>query len=584
MAQLVLQELYHPERIDFPLKRVGKKGSSKFEAVSFDEVLKDIATKIDNLRKDGKANKIAAISASHTILSNMLLDRFLMSLGSLNSYVEPSIDTLTNAAVNLTQGINGSISYDFENSDFILSFGARLLEGWGETSTIHRAFANWKRRGVKLFQIDSLCTRTASIADKWIPIKPGTESIFALGIAYHLIKMGKRSKGVNFGDWSQVIINQYTPERVSTITGVASEVISNIAKEFASAKKPLAVSGKGAMGVSSSVAEIVAVQSLNSLMNNLGKKGGVFVKTCPGLGKPKLDSIASAAIQNVKPAKGVDDFIKNFENIEILFINGANPVHRSVYGKLLAKKMKKIPMVVSIMPLINDTANYSDYILPSLTCLEMTTVIGDEAVSTRNKSMHPGDIILKIAKGIEGVSNSFPWSSYKDVIKLASNVEIKPVIDFSFTTKLFKSHLTEVSKRINTTSSKYPLILLPYELSTVGDGNGLAFPYVLKGIDAKILTGDTLWVDMNPVTAKKHGVSEGSCIDIISEKGKIGCVKIHLTKTVATDVIAVPLGFGHTSYTKYGSCKGINPKEIMSDSIDPISGIADWWFTRIKIS
>ncbi|MCK4816088.1 molybdopterin oxidoreductase, partial [bacterium] len=87
-----------------------------------------------------------------------------------------------------------------------------------------------------------------------------------------------------------------------------------------------------------------------------------------------------------------------------------------------------------------------------------------------------------------------------------------------------------------------------------------------------------------PETAEKHGVSEGSSIDILSKRGEIGAVKVHLTKTIAPDTVAIPLGFGHTSYTRYATGKGVNPKEIMSDNIDPISGTADWWFTRIKIS
>ena len=48
--------------------------------------------------------------------------------------------------------------------------------------------------------------------------------------------------------------------------------------------------------------------------------------------------------------------------------------------------------------------------------------------------------------------------------------------------------------------------------------------------------------------------------------------------------MAIPLGFGHESYTKYGNDKGVNPKKIMTADIDPLTGIADWWSTRVKIS
>ena len=133
-------------------------------------------------------------------------------------------------------------------------------------------------------------------------------------------------------------------------------------------------------------------------------------------------------------------------------------------------------------------------------------------------------------------------------------------------------------------AADYPLALIPFELPLVGDGSGLALPYTLKGLDDTTLTGKKLWVLLNPDTADKYGVSEGESIDIESKRGEVGSVKAHLTKTVAPDVVAVPIGFGQKSSTMYAEGKGINPKEIMSDDIDPISGVADWWCTRVKIS
>ncbi|HQL81580.1 MAG TPA: molybdopterin dinucleotide binding domain-containing protein, partial [Spirochaetota bacterium] len=85
-------------------------------------------------------------------------------------------------------------------------------------------------------------------------------------------------------------------------------------------------------------------------------------------------------------------------------------------------------------------------------------------------------------------------------------------------------------------------------------------------------------------TADGQGVSEGERIDIESSRGEIGSVRAHLTDTVAPGTIAIPLGFGHKAYTRYAREKGVNPKEIMTNDIDPLTGAANWWLTRVKIS
>ncbi len=579
-VQTALQLLYHPERVQKPLKRVGRKGKAKFEPVSWETAINDITKKIESLKDSGKGNAIAAIDGRSKGLSGQLLERLVKSCGSAHYYNESSADTFSAAAVNLTQNQAGSIYYDFENADYILSFGARLVEGWGDAARMNRAFTGWKARGAKYVQIDTLCTRSASIADKWIPIKAGTETILAMGIAYHLIKMGRLSGGANFAQWSQIVINDYAPERVTQLTGVSADILKQTAQEFASARNPIAVAGKGGQGVSSSSVEIAAIQALNSMVGSLGR--GVKIATAAGLGEPPMDAAAAASFGKSKKAAGLDDFIKGAEKPELVFINEANPVHRSALGQKLAEKLEKASMVVAFMPLVNDTAAYADYVLPTISTLEYPAPKGAEPVAPRYKSMHSGDIILKIAKGVKGAQNAFPWTSYKDIIPLTGRIDIRGAANFTFPVDLFKTYLAEFSKKA--VSKEYTLALVPFETYLVGDGDGMALPYVLKGIESHILKKGKFYVWMNPETADKEGVSENSSIDIESKRGEIGSVKVHLTKVVAPGVIAVPLGFGHVKFTEYAEDKGVNPKEIMSDDIDPISGTADWWFTRVKIS
>jgi anaerobic selenocysteine-containing dehydrogenase len=86
----------------------------------------------------------------------------------------------------------------FENSDFILSFGCGLLEGWGAPGRILNAWGLWRskenRGNVTIYQVEPRASNTASKADKWIPVRPGTETALALGIANVIIRENLYSK------------------------------------------------------------------------------------------------------------------------------------------------------------------------------------------------------------------------------------------------------------------------------------------------------------------------------------------------------------------------------------------------------
>ncbi|MCP4130781.1 MAG: molybdopterin-dependent oxidoreductase [bacterium] len=563
-----LQLAYHPDRIHKPLKQTGAKGSGKWAAVSWEEAKKDITSKLKDKKNIAGINKQSGYSAE-------LLERFITTTGSRQTYYEPSLDTLTEAA------LGGSVKYDLENADYILSFGAKLVEGWGNGVDIYKNIPNWVNDGnKKIVQIDTVCTRTASMATEWVPLaKPGTEGILAMGIANYLIRnKQKGSDGADFSKWSELVLNYYSLEKAAALTGVNKDKIIELAESLLAAKNPVVVAGRGAKGVSSSSAEILAVYALNSL---IGSKAASLVGSKLKNGT-SLTSPSFAGLNDSKKAAGLDEFIEK-GSFDCLLINEADPVYKSVNGKKLVEKMKaKGAFVVAIAPLINDTAEYADYILPSLSFLEVSETSERSAIKNYAASKHSGDYIIEIAKEIEASTASFPWDNYNAFVlsQKAGPIEYD-VRTFSFKVKELQKEIVGL-KDIN--ASKKPLSLVPIEVPVIGDGDGLAFPYVLKTIDSNIFAFGKQFVHMNKKTAHEQGVGEGSSIKIISERGTIGKVKVHLTNTVAPGVIAIPLGFGHAAYTKYAKCKGVNPKEIMTNKIDPLSGTADWWLTKVEIS
>ena len=552
-----LQLTYHPERISTPLKRKGDKGDGKFVSVSWDEAIKDISAKMNSLITEGKANSIAAINKNES-LNGQLMEKFIKAAGSNNVYYESSLKSITSSA------LGGYVSYDFANTDYVLSFGAKLIEGWGAAPAMQKIFTEWKTKGTKIVQADTVCSMTASHAAEWVPVKPGTEAILAFGIANYLIT-GKRlnSAGEEFGKWSQLIINKFPLAKVAQYTGVSEDRIKKIGDEFAKAKNPVAVAGKGAYGVSASSAEIIAIYCLNTLVKS---RAATLVK--------------NSAVTYTGEFAGLDSFIKD-GNFSMLFLNNSDPVYKSVLGEDLKKKMEKA-FVVSINPIMNDSANYADYILPSLSFLETETPENKVVVSNFKESKDAKDVIIALSKSVEKTKNAFAFSSGIDSYKI-SGKETASGAKFSFNVDKIKNELDALDKKF-AANAEYPLFMIPVEAPLVGDGDGLAFPYVLKSIDPTVYNLEKLYVQINRETGKKYGLSEKESIVLKSARGKLSKVYVHLTDTVAPDTVAIPLGFGHESYTKYGSEKGVNPKKIMAAEVDPLTGTADWWSTRVKIS
>jgi anaerobic selenocysteine-containing dehydrogenase len=285
-------------------------------------------------------------------------------------------------------------------------------------------------------------------------------------------------------------------------------------------------------------------------------------------------------LNKAKKFTGLDDFIKN-GNFEMLFVNGADPVYRSTYGEVLTGKMEK-SFVVAIMPLLNDTALYADYIFPSTIFLEQDINAVKAPLHPYLKSRNSADMIIDLAKRVDGIKGNFPWSGYQELAGEKGGAVAGAGYPH-YNAKILRDEIDSIEKNLKP-SEEFPLYLIPVELTFVGDGEGMAFPYVLKTIDDKTFSREKLWVRINGDTARKYGVSEGERINIESSRGRLGSVRARLTDTVPPNTIAIPMGFGHKAYTKYAKNKGVNPKGIMANDIDPLTGTANWWLTRVKIS
>lgn len=251
-----LQYLYNDEiRVKNPLKRVGARGEGKWKSISWDEALSQIASRLTDLRKKNLAHTLAFLDGEGEGSQALLVNRFLQAFGTPNALRPFQSRDLEEVLTQSLHGVRARLTYDLPNAKYILSFGSALLDGWGNPAWVAQAIQEWRGIDLKgraqLVQIEPIASTTASLADQWLPVKPGTEGILALGLAQIMIDKGwvkqdyVQSKTSGLGDLREFLNNQYSPEQVARETELPKETLIQLAKAFSSAQQPLAVWGRG---------------------------------------------------------------------------------------------------------------------------------------------------------------------------------------------------------------------------------------------------------------------------------------------------------------------------------------------------
>jgi len=609
-----LQYLYDPARVKTPLKKNG----DKFEEISWDEAIETVAGKLADIRKKGSPEKLACIIDKDQGSVSGLFKRLLKTFGSPNFYTMPSLESYLELTAATLHSEGETISFDLENASFVLSFGAGVIEGWGSPVNCFKANASRKERHAKLYQIEPRLSNTAANADKWIPVKPGTEADLALGICAVLLKnklfdttaTANLKGGLN--KFAALLQKDYTPSKIAEITGVKESDIEKIATLFAKSKMPLAVFGKGRGDGAQSLKELVAVHTLNCLVGNINKKGGAFVQPKTNyleFPDESMDSISDKGFAKTKIGSYVDQLIEKVNGsskpvVDALFVYNANPCHSLHDSKKVKQAIGKIPFVVSFSSFLDETAMEADIILPSHTFIErfedvpssaglamnvvgLTKPIVEPLFSTKN----PGDSIILIAKALEGnIAQSFEWESYEECLEeVTSGIwdslseDRFAVISEGVPTGSVKTNIAYLSKNPSTVQAQgdFALTLIPIDNMRLISAGVSVSPFAIKTVSDKVLKGKNIVVEINPLSAK--GLKDGRLATLTTPMGKAR-VKVNFNEGIMPGVIGMVEGLGHTFENIYVSNKGVNVNDLIGPVFESGSGLDAAFGIKAKIS
>jgi anaerobic selenocysteine-containing dehydrogenase len=132
-------------------------------------------------------------------------------------------------------------------------------------------------------------------------------------------------------------------------------------------------------------------------------------------------------------------------------------------------------------------------------------------------------------------------------------------------------------------AQQYPLHFMPYASSAFLDGSLAHLPWLQEMPDPLTSAMWSSWVEINPATAEKMGIQQGDVVEVSSSQGSVRTAAM-MTPGIAPDIVAMPVGQGHSTFTRYASKRGENPIELIAPVTEPTTGALAWAATRVKIA
>ncbi len=622
-GQSGLMNTYDPDRVLTPLIRVGQRGEGKFRKASWDEALDLTAKKLLAI-KEQYGPEAMVFSSTHN-LSQVQFENLLYAFGSPNYGTQRSLCfNAMIAAFLFTYGIEEP-ARRYEDVQFILMVGRNLMEAISTSETAELAEA--LDRGAKLVYLDPRYTKTAAKASEWIPIRPGTDSAFLLAMV-HVIVMNDLAdcdfvKKYTVGcDGIQDAMRNYTPEWAEGITGVPAATIERIAREYAAAKhNALAHPGWRTSNFVNSFQTERAIATLNALSGNVLTAGGCLTADVAaegaGLGTPPQPPYPRVSALRLDGAgwkyplvplklgvfQELRDAILSGQPYQARgwFISRQNPILALPDRARTLEAFGKMDFIVTVDIILNDTAWFSDVVLPEASYLERYDPLlpVDGRVFIRQPVIEPqgeAKSALWIYKQLGerlGLGDYFQYSDEEDYLRqqlapLGASLE-------DLKTKGFVEMPAEKKESeivFNTPSGK--IEIYSETLAKAGFSPWPAWEepprpepgqfYLLTGKVAQATQFGTqnnqllhkysdeprLW--MNADVAAERGLVDGDWLEVTSQVGKVH-IRLRATQTIRPDCVYMTPGYGHLSKgltTAFGV--GASDSVLHVTYTDPISG------------
>jgi anaerobic selenocysteine-containing dehydrogenase len=379
---------YNPDRITYPQRRVGPKGSGQYERISWAEALEEISARWKKIIAEDGAQAIlnCCYLGNQGILNGLTSgDAFFNRLGATVSEKTFCASGSSTGYV-MTVGPTGGVDPEsFVHSRYIIIWGLNTL-----STNLHQwpIYLEARARGAKIVVIDPQRSRTAKEADWHIRPRVGTDAALALGLMNVIINEGLVDQDYvdqythGYEQLKERVLTSYSVERVSNITGVAEDDIRKLAREFATAQPSVIRMGVAIERNRNGGQSVRAVASLPALVGSWRHVGGGLLEMPLWEFPLKYDAMCRPDF--IRPGTRVANLtrlgpvLETFTDppIKSLFVNNSNPVSQAGESFKLEEQLARDDLFVVVSELfITDTAKYADILLPATMQAEQLEVM-----------------------------------------------------------------------------------------------------------------------------------------------------------------------------------------------------------------
>lgn len=366
-----LEREYAPDRLLYPQRRIGPKGAGRFERITWDAALDEIAARLRAL----PPHSILPYSYAGTmgVLNNAGMDRrFFHRLGALR--LERTIcSSAGGAALDATLGMRYGVEPErFRDARLILAWGANVL---GANVHLWPFIVEARRNGARFYTIDPRRNRTGAAADRHYFINPGSDAALAFGMMHVILAEGLQDPAADVAALRPHAA-RWTPEWAETMTGIPRQDIAALAREYATTR-PAAIrlnygvqrSERGGM----SVRAIALLAALTGAWNHAG--GGIQLSTSQAfhlnqdaLERPDLQPAPSPAVNMARLGAALGGGA-----VRALVVYNSNPAAIAPDQNAVVRGLARSDLFTVVLEQFQtDTADYADILLPVTTFLEHT--------------------------------------------------------------------------------------------------------------------------------------------------------------------------------------------------------------------
>jgi anaerobic selenocysteine-containing dehydrogenase len=622
------ERTYSPERLMFPLKRSGPKGSGQFVRVTWEEAIADIAAKLKVVAAD-QAEAILPYSYAGTmgwVQGEAMASRFFHKLGA--SLLDRTI-CASAGGEGLVYTLGGKFGMQtefFSESNLIVIWGSNSI-----SSNVHfwRRAQEAKRQGAKLICIDPRHSETAEKCHVHLPIKPGTDAALALAIMRELV--------VN--NWLDAdYIEQYTLgwdalreramtwtlERAAEVCGIEAEQIRALAKDWGTTPKAAIRLNYGMQRVKGGANAVRAIACLPALTGAWrDRAGGLLLSSSSNFKVNKQDLHRPDLLGARRPRMLNMSTIGNDLNnpgsemwgpqVKALLVYNSNPLAVAPQSSMVAKGFAREDLFTVVMEHFQtDTADYADYVLPATTQLEHWDVQGSyghtdvllnrPAIEPVGEAKSNSEIFRLLAKAMgfnepcfsendlslcrTAVGSEIDFEALLAHGFVALNVPDAPFAQGAFPTPSGRCEF--VSERLAAQGlDPLPNHIPNYEVPAAGDRYPLAMisPPARNFLNSTFVNVESLraiekepLVEISLIDAAARGISTGDTVKVFNDRGEYHC-KADVSARARTGVVN---GLG-IWWRKMG-LNGTNVNEVTSQLLTDLGRAPVFYDCQVEVA